>query len=215
VCLPVVLLSLTGVSGAPRETREGFGKIALASAEWEYVDDARLTADKLQEIVNAGVLPSEYFRYPWLGYRISEKEWLAKRRHGVLKGDGDVVREISSKEWAVVQNFFFPGLHQYRRKQGFKGFIMTSVALGSLALYALHKEPGKTAIYGFDYPAYLLVLAADQLWSSIDIGVQIHRELNPAANRFTSVMPAYQFSLAFNVPFPVRTSNYVQDVSQR
>lgn len=160
-------------------------QVQLNEYEIELLRDSRMSQDKLNQIYSAGVTLEEYFQYPWINLNLSEKEWLSQRSAGIIKGEDYQIQQLKKNQWAVIQNFFIPGLHQFKRKQTLKGFLMAGIAAGSISLYALHKASGKTGIVGFDYPAYLALLGADLLWSSIDLGVQVNREFDNGARRFS------------------------------
>ena len=186
----------------------------LSDSDRELLKDSQMSPEKFQELREADITLEEYFQYPWLQYRISEKEWLKQRQAGILKSDQLSSNEIKSREWAVVHNFFVPGLHQFKRHQILKGFMMSGIAAGALAAYALHRNPNEGNRLGFDYHGYLLLLGADLLWSSIDIGIQIHKELNKNAVRFSSIVPETNYFISYDVPINNRIEHYVTHVSQ-
>lgn len=157
----------------------------LSLSEHELYLDAQMPVEKLVELHEAKISLEEYFGYPWLQLGITEPEWIRQRQAGIISNDRETTRSISKQEFAVVQNFFFPGLHQFRRRSFLKGFLMSGTAIASCTLYAMHSNPRENRQNGFDYPAYLLLLGADLLWSSIDIGIQVHKELNQSATRFS------------------------------
>ncbi len=157
----------------------------LKDYEIELIRDSRMPVEKLEQITGAGISVEEYFQYPWLKLNISEREWINQRKAGILKGEDYPTQQLRSSQWAVIQNFFIPGLHQFKRKQIIKGILMSTIALGSLSLFSLHRAPGEKGPLAFDYPAYLALLGADLLWSSIDLGVQVNREFDNGAKRFS------------------------------
>lgn len=157
----------------------------LKDYEVELIRDSRMPVEKYQQIVAAGVTLEEYFQYPWIKLNLSEKDWLDQRKAGILKSEDYSTQQLKINQWAVVQNFFIPGLHQFKRKQTFKGLLMSGIAVGSLTLFALHRKPGNNGILSFDYPAYLAVLGADLLWSSIDLQIQVSRQFDNGAKRFS------------------------------
>ncbi len=157
----------------------------LKDYELELLRDSRMPVGKLQQIKDAGITLDEYFQYPWIKLNLSEKEWLAQRKAGILKSEDYSTQQLKNNQWAVIQNFFVPGLHQFKRKQYFRGILMSGIAVSSLALFALHRKPGNNGPAGFDYPAYLAVLGVDLLWSSIDLGVQVNRQFDNGAKRFS------------------------------
>jgi hypothetical protein len=168
----------------------------LDPIEKSLVDDSKMPIEKVKLLLDAQVSLEDYFYYPWLSKGISEIAWIRQQQAGI-SGDDTIIstRQVASKEWAVVQNFFVPGLHQFKRAQLLKGFLMSGIALSSLSLYFIHKAPDSNRSIGCDYPVYLFILGGDLLWSSIDIDIQINRELNKDAMRFS-----YLITVPFKVP---------------
>ena len=158
----------------------------LDPIEKSLIDDSQMPMTKLRLLIDSDISLQEYFQYPWLSYGISEKEWIRQKKAGISGTDTIITtKQVTSTQWAVVQNFFIPGLHQFKRHQFFKGYLMSGIALSSLAFFAFHKDNSSKSLFGFDHPIYLAVLGGDLLWSSMDIGVQINSELNKDAMRFS------------------------------
>jgi len=173
--------------------------LRLDPIEKALVDDSKIPIQKVQMLQNADISLIEYFEYPWLKLGITEKEWIRQQRAGILTNDTIIsTKQVKKTEWAVVQNFFLPGLHQFKRSQLTKGFIMSGVALGALSLFAFHKKDKTDDIFAFDYPIYIAFLGTDLLWSSIDIGVQINKDLNHDSMRFS-----YQISIPLTLPLNI------------
>ena len=110
----------------------------LTESEKELVEDSGISVDKLEILQQAGISVEEYFQYPWIEHGISEKEWVNQRKAGIISSDQPSIKQIELSEWAVVQNFFLPGFHQFKRQQHLKGFLMSGIAVTTLALYAVH-----------------------------------------------------------------------------
>ena len=143
--------------------------------------NARMPEKKVDELLMAGISITEYFDYPWLKLKMSEKEWVHARESGLL--DEDIRARNPSATLthsAVVQNLLVPGLHQFRRKQKLKAWLMLGTALTGVSLVGLH------ALLEHEFkPAPFLLVGAASLWSSIDIGIQVRHESNPDAARFS------------------------------
>lgn len=170
----------------------------LDPVEKALIDDSQMPTGKLHLLMDSGISLQEYFHYPWLTLGISEKEWIHQQQVGISGTDTIIpTKQVASTQWAVVQNFFLPGLHQFKRHQLLKGYLMSGIALGSLALFVFHSDKSNsTRALGFDYPIYLVFLGGNLFWSSIDIGVQINKELNKETMRFS-----YMFT------FPIKSFN--------
>lgn len=198
---PIVLFCLvlfqTPFSATEKERQNLLDR--LDPFERACFDDSKMPVEKAKMLIDSGIHLDEYFEYPWLKLGISEKDWIRQQSTGTVIGDTITsAKEIASQQWSVVQAFFVPGMHQFKRKQTFKGLLMSGIAVASVSLFILHRDPKDKSSIGFDYPAYLGILGADMLWSSIDIGIQINREQNKDAMRFS-----YRISLPIKKPFAV------------
>jgi hypothetical protein len=168
-----------------------YERLGLSLTEWNLVQQHHMSLDRVKSFLRDGISVAEYFREPWVSIGITEAQWFANRRRGLsdddMRGQG---RTASAGEWAFIQNFFVPGLHQWIRHDYGKAAAMSGIAVVSLGLYAGLRDTKKNPkSIGFDYPVpFLIILAGDMLWSSIDIGVTIMHENNPDAARF-SVVP--------------------------
>jgi hypothetical protein len=161
-------------------------QLKLDPVEKALVEDSKMPYEKVKYLLDSEIFLTEYFRYPWLHLGITEKAWINQQKAGIMGHDTVIsTKQIKKTQWAVVQNFFIPGLHQYKRKQTGKALAMTGIAVSSLSLYTIHRKNKSSAFPAFDYPAYLVILGADMFWSSIDIGVQINREVNKDSMRFS------------------------------
>ncbi len=179
--LLLVIMAVTYAS----ETSD-IDQLKLDPVEKTLVEDSKMPFEKVKFLLDSDISLVEYFRYPWLYSGITENAWINQQKAGIIGHDTLLsTKQIKQTEWAVIQNFFIPGFHQYKRKQTGKALAMTGIAVSSLALYTFHRTNKSSAFPAFDYPIYLAILGADMLWSSIDIGVQINRELNGNSMRFS------------------------------
>ncbi len=182
----ILLLLLVIITVTYASEMSDFDQLKLDPVEKILVEDSKMPFEKVKFLLDSDISLVEYFRYPWLYSGITEKAWINQQKAGIIGRDTILTtNQIKQNEWAVIQNFFIPGLHQFKRKQTGKAFAMTGIAIGSLALYTLHRTNKSSAFPAFDYPIYLAILGADMLWSSIDIGVQISREQNGDSMRFS------------------------------
>jgi hypothetical protein len=166
--------------------KEEYERRGLSQVEWEMILDARMPRQKLDELQKSGISITEYFKYPWLNYGLTEKQWIARRTSGQMESEiKQDTRPGSRAEGAVVTNFFVPGLHQFQRKQYLKASIMS----GAAAFAVLYMAGRSLATRAF-VPGPLFILLPAMLWSSVDIGVQINQEGNPDASRFSTGKPA-------------------------
>lgn len=174
----------------------------ITDTEWRMIHDAQMPREKIAEVLDNKVTITEYFRYPWLRLGMSEQQYLEARREGRLTRDNPDLRrsQESDHQWAVVHNFFVPGLHQFKRGQKRKASLMLGGAVFGLGLfgYAIASDKGDVT------PLALMIMVPSMAWSSIDIGMQIHREQNPEASRFSGTGPestSVSLSMNFTVPW--------------
>jgi hypothetical protein len=168
--------------------KEEYEKLGLSQIEWEMIQKSHMPKSKLYGLLKCGVSIPEYFKTPWKEFNISEGEWLDRRCRGQSSGEIRTteineqagIKKISSTEWMPIQSFFLPGLNQFKRKQRVKAYFMSGFAVAAIGFFAIHSATEKQ-LQPFD----LLLLVPDMLWSCIDIGIQLKRENNPDAARFT------------------------------
>ncbi len=197
-CIPVMPATM---SPSDRDTYE---KLGLSEAEWGMVLDAHMPLSKVNFLLKSGISISEYFRSPWKELGLSEGEWISKRKSGLsdadmsamkrpARGDSQAPRENNS----YVGAFFLPGCFQLARSQPVKGWIMSGVAVAMVTLCVAHSLSSKRF-----QPLGLCLLIPDMIWSGIDIGVQVNKEQNPDASRFSTV--GRSDGMAFSLRLVVR-----------
>ncbi|MBD3392491.1 MAG: hypothetical protein GF418_10440 [Chitinivibrionales bacterium] len=178
----MLLAARMTVLGMTATDKEEYERRGLSQVEWEMVLDAKMPKKKVDELLKAGISISEYFRYPWLKFGISEQQWINSRKAGLL--DSDIAAENKPRGPAegavVISAFLLPGYHQCKREQYWKTGIMTGAAVLGATLLAVRSVQERALIPG---PLALLVPA--MLWSSLDIGLQLNRQRNPDAERFS------------------------------
>ncbi|MFW6221195.1 MAG: hypothetical protein ACOC4C_01915 [Fibrobacterota bacterium] len=181
--------------------REKYEAKGLSQVEWQMIQDAQMPEEKVDELLKAGISISEYFDYPWLALRISEREYIKKRKAGMLDADIEAYsNKMKVSDLAVIQNFFLPGFYQFKRNQKLKAFTMSGLTVGFLGLTAILSVKKD----GF-MPEPLFLMIPVMLWSSIDIGLQIRKVRNPDATRFSnSSLKDNAIEFVFSAPiYPV------------
>ena len=195
LAVTVGLLLLRG--GAPTSAQDmsaeqaEYQKLGLSLTEWDQIRKAKMPISKVKELLRSGISITEYFRYPWIDFGISEGQWIDNRKHGL--SDVDMRKTTPSaapspeeSDWVLIQNFFVPGLYQWMRQEFIRASCMSGVAVGSVACFILVKNTDGTPYN----PLFLALLGADMIWSAIDLGIQRHNERNPDAGRFTMGTPS-------------------------
>jgi hypothetical protein len=180
-CIPVSAATMTPAD------KEMYEKLGLSEAEWGMVLDAHMPISKVNFLLKSGISISEYFRSPWKEMGMTEGEWVGKRKSGLSDADiralkpGEHSDATARKEnTSYIGAFFLPGCFQLARSQPVRGWIMCGAAVGLVTLCVAHSVSSKHF-----QPLGLLLLVPDMLWSGIDIGIQVQKEQNPDASRFS------------------------------
>jgi hypothetical protein len=182
VCCVLCALPVAAANMTPAD-KEMYEKLGLSEAEWGMVLDSHMSLSKVKYLLKSGISIVEYFKSPWKGLGLSEGEWIGKRRSGLSDNDMRIVKPAGSGGGAsCIGAFFLPGCFQISRGQQAKGWIMTGAAVGFITLCVAHSVSTKHF-----QPLGLILLVPDMIWSGFDLGIQINREQNPDASRFSSV----------------------------
>jgi hypothetical protein len=177
----VVLCSLPAATATMTPSdKEMYEKLGLSEAEWGMVLDAHMPLSKVNFLLKSGISIAEYFRSPWTDLNLSESEWIAKRKSGLSDNDMRTVKSAPRERAPYIGAFFLPGCFQLARGQHAKGWIMAGVAVGCISLSVAHSLTSKKF-----QPLGLFLLVPDMIASGIDIGIQVNRERNPDATRFS------------------------------
>jgi hypothetical protein len=188
----LVFLGFAVQAQSPSELRTDipeYERLGLSLTEWKMVQQNNMSMDKVKSLLRDGISVSEYFKQPWLELGLTESQWHANRRRGLSDEDMRGAHpKASSNQWAAIQNFFVPGLHEWLRHEYVRASAMSGIAAASLALYVIVPDKNDAKSKGFGYPfPFLVILGADMLWSSLDIGMTVIRESNPDAARFSMI----------------------------
>jgi hypothetical protein len=187
LCRPVslycLLIALTAAAAnmTPAD-KEMYEKLGMSETEWGMVLDSHMPLSRVKYLLKSGISIAEYFKSPWKDLGLSEGEWISKRRSGLSDNDIKTIKPASAGGASCVGAFFLPGCFQLSRGQQAKGWIMTGLAVGFATLCVAQSVSTKRF-----QPLGLILLVPDMIWSGIDIGVQVEREQNPDASRFSSV----------------------------
>jgi hypothetical protein len=176
--------------------KEMYEKLGLSEAEWGMVLDSRMSLSKVKFLLKSGISIAEYFKSPWTDLNMSEGEWIAKRKSGLSDNDMRTIRmkPASSENGAYIGAFFLPGCFQLGRGQAVTGWIMAGAAVGLVTLCVAHSASTKRF-----QPFGLFLLIPDMIWSGFDIGLQVNRERNPDASRFSNASAANSIAISFQV----------------
>jgi hypothetical protein len=191
----IVFIALFLFSGASAHAQEEplifqeekeWEKLGLSQTEWMMIQKEKMPREKVELLLKAGIGIAEYFTKPWVELGLSEEEWILKRQKGMEDEDMAPRSRGTRDDWAPIHNFFLPGFHHFGRKQYGKAYTMSGIAVAAVGLTVVSVvATQKKADHGFSPMYPLLILGADMVWSSVDILMQINKEKNPDANRFS------------------------------
>jgi hypothetical protein len=163
-------------------------KYGLSQSEWKLIQENKLSRDKVQTILSAGISIGEYCTKPWKNFGLTEGEWIEKRRAGLTSYDIELEAKSSRRHMKIdtgayastgfssyssgknqLVSLVLPGFQQLRLKQMTRGRIMAGLAFaalaGCLAGFAVENS--------FEARPLYFVLAPDMLWSFIDFKITL------------------------------------------
>ena len=185
----IMFFSISSLMAMTPADKDEYERLGLSQIEWEMIQKAKMPKSKVYELLKCGISITEYFTSPWLEVRMSEDEWVGRRKAGESSIDiktkerhrEEEAHKVSHDQWMTLQGFFLPGLHQLIRKEPVRGFFMSGIAVVGLGFFTYRTITTKTF-----QPMGLFFLVPDMLWSGVDFGIQIQKEQNPDASRFTN-----------------------------
>lgn len=199
---PFVFYLLLGMAQAnPHEwdntTPEELG---ITNSEFDMVKKHGMSKSRLLQLLEIGILPSEYFSEPWKKLGVTESHWIAEKEAGMSDEDIDQsYRRQESGNFDPVITFFLPGFYQYKTSQTWHGAALTATFLAGGALTFLHTD--KT---GSVYPTYPIAAFVAMIWSAGDAYMGTRFTDNPEAGRFSwnlGLMEAEGVAAAFRMKF--------------
>ena len=174
--------------------------IGITSKEFDDVKAAGISRAKLMNLLEVGIMPSEYLSSPWKGLGVSESEWYKAKQQGFE--DDDIDRSIYTRtrfNYTPVLAFFLPGYYNYGIKDYKKGGIMTAVALTGVTLFALNRDD--TAAKALQ-PKWLVLTLGAMIWSGFEGYLGTRFTHNRGAERFSfSFIPSNEPQAMFHFKF--------------
>jgi len=182
------------------------GDAGISEGEFELVKKNGMSRKKLLDLVEYGIMPTEYFDKPWEKLGISEEKWVSGRKAGLENADLEHTGSRSAQfNTAPLISFFLPGFYAYRSDRLYHGLSMSGLATLSLAGLIFHQNESKpdnsqeakksTNFY------YLIPLLGSMLWSSADAWYYTQHRFNPDANRFTLLPLPQGVVLSYTLKF--------------
>ena len=200
----LLFFSICPLSAMTPADKDEYDRLGLSQVEWEMIQKAKMPKSKVYELLKCGISIKEYFTSPWLEFGMSEDEWIGRRKAGESSSDIRTkerhleaeAHRVSHDQWMTLQGFLLPGLHQFLRKEPVRGYFMSAICVFSAGFVAYRTISTKTF-----QPMGLFFLVPDMLWSGVDLGIQIQKEQNPDASRFSQLgrLPA-SVALTLSVP---------------
>ncbi|HSQ42856.1 MAG TPA: hypothetical protein VLM37_11295 [Fibrobacteraceae bacterium] len=164
---------------------EGFKYEDMGITQWEFqqVREAGISKDKLMNLLELGIRPSEYLQKPWENLGTTEEKWISERSKGMEDSDIDrSYRNQSGLQDLAYWSLLVPSLYQWKTDK-------TTIAISMDAIWAVSAGIfvylwNNTPETNEEYYA-LLPLLAMHIWSFGDAFIDTRWENNPDANRFS------------------------------
>lgn len=191
-----------GEAKASGDEWQGFNYEEMGLTQWEFqqAKEEGVSRDKLTNLVEMGIRPSEYLQKPWEKLGVSEEEWISQRSGGLEDADIDrSYRNNAGDQSYAYLSLLIPSLYQWHKDESMKAIWMDALWVGSVGTTVYLATDGNTAWwYG------LIFVAAAHIWSFADAFFSTQWDSNPDANRFSyGILPTPEKGVAgfFNVKF--------------
>ena len=181
---------------------QGFNYEEMGLTQWEYQQAKQegVSRDKLTNLVEMGIRPSEYLQKPWEKLGVSEQEWINQRSGGLEDADIDrSYRNKSGDQSYAYLSLLLPSLYQWKTDQSMKAIWMDALWVGSVGATVYLAVDGNSAWW---YGLIPVILAHG--WSFLDAFFSTQWDSNPDANRFSyGILPTPEKGVVgfFNVKF--------------
>jgi hypothetical protein len=184
--LVLVLLLSLGVAGPFAQASEWDGvspeDMGISQEEFQMVKESGMSKAKFLRLLELGISPNEYFSQPWKKLGVTEDHWINEKRAGMADDDIDrSYRKQTTNNVTPFISFMLPGYYQYKTNKTYKGLALSSLAVGGIALTALHRNSETDAIY----PQYLIITGVAMLWSAGEAYLGTRYVDNQEAARFS------------------------------
>jgi hypothetical protein len=194
-CALFLVLAIVGTALAEqaylRDPKER-ERLGLTPEEWDVCKILNISKPKLKQLLSTGITVHEYSQAPWYAMGVTEDEWIALRRKGLVDQDIKAVNKVERQEdktehGLVVLSFFLPGYGHFRLDKKPIGYGLSGVAVASLGLYVVHKKkvPTPTGFFWRRRPEYLGLCLVDCLLSAGDVWRRTRYDDNPELQRFS------------------------------
>lgn len=190
--------TVAGSVNASGDEWAGFDYENAGLTQWEFqqAKENGISRDKLQQLTELGVRPSEYIQEPWKRLGVSEEDWLSSRARGLEDSDIDrTYRNHAGEQSTAYLSAVIPSLYQWKHDQTVKAIWMDAlwvVGVGGLTYFAINNDK-----YDNTWVYWLIPVIGAHVWSFADAFFDTQWANNPDANRFSlGIGPSFEGGLA-------------------
>jgi len=175
-----------GSADASNDEWAGFHYEDVGLTQWEFqqAKESGMTRDKLNQLVELGIRPSEYIQEPWKRLGVTEEAWLSDRASGLEDSDIDrTYKNHAGDQSLAFWSLLVPSLYQWNHDESIKAIWMDAlwvVGVGGLSYFAATAgNDDNTWVY------WLIPVLGAHVWSFADAFFSTQWANNPDANRFS------------------------------
>ncbi len=197
--LGLVLLVLFVNSSYSKENTDdewyGFDykEAGISASEFDMVKEKGMSREELLELLEIGIMPSEYFDEPWKKLGVSKSHWIKQKKQGMEDADIDknIYTRAKFNHYPLV-SFFLPGYYAYKTKRYKAGATMTGIFAAGVALTFLSpstdakSSDGKSETKKIN-PIFPMIAVMACVWSATDAYLGTRFSHNSDAARFSFV----------------------------
>jgi len=187
----------TGSATATGDEWDGFRIEEMGLTQWEFqqAKEGGVSRDKLTQLVELGIRPTEYLQKPWLRLGVGEDVWLEQRAQGLEDSDIDrSYRNKSDQQNLAYLSILVPSLYQWKTGSTSTAIwidVLWAAGVGSAIFLGVTEPDEKTWIYA------LIPIIGAHVWSFADAFFGTQWENNPDANRFSfGILPTFDKGVA-------------------
>ena len=164
----------------------GFDYERAGLTQWEFqqAKENNLSRDKLTQLTELGIRPSEYLQEPWKRLGVSEEDWLSSRAKGLEDSDIDrTYRNHSGEQNIAYLSALVPSLYQWKHDETVKAIWMDAlwvVGVAGLTYFAVNSDE-----YDNTWVYWLIPVLGAHIWSFADAFFNTQWANNPDADRFS------------------------------
>ncbi len=175
-----------GTLNASSSEWAGFDYEAVGLTQWEFqqAKESGMSRDKLTQLTELGVRPSEYLQEPWKRLGVTEESWLGERANGLEDSDIDrTYRNHAGEQNYAYISLAIPSFYQWKHEETVKAIWMDAlwvVGVAGLTYFAINSDN-----YDNTWVYWLIPVLGAHVWSFADAFFGTQWSNNPDANRFS------------------------------